>query len=77
MNYESESDMGASWRTTAAGISAILIAVGSAMSAQFDNDPTSIADWGAVVAAVIAGIGLLFARDNKVTSEQANAGTGA
>jgi len=63
-----------SWKTTTAGIGAILIAVGSALSAQFDNDPTSVADWGAVIAAVIAGVGLLFARDNKVTSEQAGAG---
>jgi len=63
-----------SWKTTTAGVGAILIAVGSALSAQFDNDPTSVADWGAVIAAVIAGVGLLFARDNKVTSEQAGAG---
>lgn len=66
-----------SWKTSAAGIGAILIAIGSALSAQFDNDPTSVADWGAVFAAVIAGIGLLFARDNKVTSEQAGAGPSA
>lgn len=66
--------MGSSWRTTTAGIGAILIAVGSALGAQFDSDPATVADWGAVIAAVIAGIGLLFARDNKVTSEQAQAG---
>jgi len=63
-----------SWKTSAAGIGAILIAVGSAVSAQFDSDPATVADWGAVVAAILAGIGLLFARDNKVTSEQAGAG---
>lgn len=66
--------MSSSWRTTTAGIGAILIAVGSALGAQFDNDPATVADWGAVIAAVIAGVGLLFARDNKVTSEQAQAG---
>lgn len=63
-----------SWKTTTAGVGAILIAIGSAMSAQFDSDPATVADWGAVIAAVIAGIGLIFARDNKVTSEQAGAG---
>jgi hypothetical protein len=30
-------------------------------------------DWGAVAAAVMAGIGLIAARDNNVTSEQAGA----
>jgi hypothetical protein len=60
-----------SWKTTAAGIGAILVAVGSALSATFDADPATVADWGAVVAAVIAGAGLLFARDNNVSSEAA------
>jgi uncharacterized membrane protein YhiD involved in acid resistance len=60
-----------SWKTSAAGIGAILIAVGSALSSMFDNNPATVADWGAVVAAVIAGIGLLAARDNGVSSEDA------
>jgi uncharacterized membrane protein YhiD involved in acid resistance len=65
--------MSASWRTTAAGIGAILVAIGSAVGATFDTDPATVADWGAVVAAVIAGVGLIFARDNKVSSEKAGA----
>lgn len=65
--------MKASWRTTAAGIGAILVALGSAATAAFDNDPATVADWGAVVAAMIAGIGLIFARDDKVSSEKAGA----
>lgn len=62
-----------SWRTTLAGIGAILVAVGGAVTALFDNDPATIPDWTAVAAAVIAGLGLIFARDNKVNSESAGA----
>lgn len=62
-----------SWRTTTAGIAAIVAAVATALVALFDADPMTMPDWGAVGAAVIAGVGLLAARDNKVTSEQANA----
>lgn len=60
-----------SWKTTATGIGAILVAVGGALSATFDTDPATIADWSAVVAAIIAGVGLIFARDNGVSSEEA------
>ncbi len=62
--------MKASWRTSAAGVGAILVAIGSAVTALTDNDPLTIPDWGAVVAAVIAGVGLIFARDAKVSSQQ-------
>ena len=62
-----------SWRTTTAGIAAIVVAVGTAVGALFDADPLTLPDWGAVGAAVMAGIGLLAARDNKVSSEQAGA----
>ena len=62
-----------SWRTTTAGIAAIVVAVGTAVCALFDADPLTLPDWGAVAAAVMAGVGLLAARDNKVSSEQAGA----
>lgn len=67
-------DMKGSWKTTLAGIGAILTAVGAALAASFDADPTTVPDWGAIVAAVLAGVGLIAARDNRVTSEQAGAG---
>lgn len=62
-----------SWKTSAAGIGAILVALGSALSATFDADPVTVPDWGALVAAVIAGIGLLAARDNDKSSEEVGA----
>lgn len=52
-------------KTTLAGIGSILAAVGFAMKALFDNDPTTNVDFGATIAAVTAGIGLIAARDAK------------
>jgi hypothetical protein len=62
-----------SWKTTAAGIAAIVAALATAVGALFDADPLTMPDWGAVGAAIMAGIGLIAARDNNVTSEQAGA----
>lgn len=62
-----------SWKTTAAGIAAIVAALATAVGALFDADPTTLPDWGAVAAAILAGIGLIAARDNDVTSEKAGA----
>lgn len=63
----------ASWKTTTAGVAAIVVALATAVGALFDADPTTLPDWGAVAAAVMAGIGLIAARDNNVTSEKAGA----
>jgi len=65
--------MNASWRTTVAGVGAILAALGQALVAQFDADPATSPEWGIFVSLVIAALGLLAARDNKVSSEQAKA----
>lgn len=62
--------MNKSWRTTMAGIGSIAVAIGSALSAIGDGQPV---EWGAIIAAIIAGIGLITARDNAVSSEQAGA----
>jgi hypothetical protein len=62
-----------SWKTTAAGIGAILTALGSILTAYFDGNPDTVPDYAALVAAMIAGIGLLAARDNGVSSEDAGA----
>jgi len=63
----------ASWKTTTAGICAIVVAIASALGALFDADPLTLPDWGAVAAAIMAGVGLIAARDNAVTSEKAGA----
>ena len=49
--------------TTMAGIGAIIGAIGSGLTAMFDGDPTTVADFGSAVAAIIAGIGLILAKD--------------
>lgn len=65
--------MNKSWKTTTAGIAAIVAAAATAVVALFDADPATVPDWGAVAAAFIAGVGLILARDNDVSSESAGA----
>lgn len=43
----------------------------AALAAFIDNDPATVPDWGLAIAAIAAGLGLLFARDNNVSSEDA------
>jgi hypothetical protein len=54
-------------KTTMAGIGSILAAIGFALKAIFDNDPTTNVDIGATIAAVTAGVGLIAAKDAKPT----------
>lgn len=49
--------------TTIAGIGAILVAVGAVLTAWFDNDAATNPDFASAISAVIAGIGLIFAKD--------------
>ncbi len=62
-----------SWKTTALGVSAFITVASQAATALLDNDPLTLADWPAVVAAGIFMVGLILARDNNVTSKQAGA----
>ena len=52
-------------KTTLAGIGAILVAVGGALKALFDDDPATNLDITTTIAAVTAGIGLIWAKDAK------------
>jgi len=73
-DYDERTDtMKRSYKTTLAGVGAILVAGGSLMHAIFDGNPATEPDYAALVAAIVAGLGLISARDNDVTSEQAGA----
>lgn len=63
-----------SWKTTVCGILAAL-AGGITLVAIpiLDNDPATVANWGAFGAALAAAVGLLFARDNDKSSESVGA----
>ena len=65
--------MTASWRTTVFGAGGLLFVIGGTLTALFDGKPETNPDWTAVIAAFSACIGLLFARDNVVTSTDAGA----
>ena len=59
--------MNKSWRTTVLGIITILTAVAGVVQAMIDNDPATNPDMTVAVAAIVSGIGLIFAKDSKVT----------
>ena len=60
-----------SWKTTTAGVAAIVIAIASVVQAQFDGDPSTVPNFEIAFAAIMSGIVGLFARDNNVSSEDA------
>lgn len=62
-----------SWKTSCAGLGAIVVALCAALSARLDGDPATTPDWKALGAQVVLAIGLLAARDNNKTSEQVGA----
>lgn len=62
-----------SWKTTASGIAVIVAALANAAVSMLDNNPSTNPDWNALFVAVAAGVGLVIARDNKVTSEDVGA----
>ncbi len=67
--------MNKSWRTSLFGVGGVVAIVGSVLNALFDGDPATTVDWVTVCAGLAPAIGLLFARDNRVSSEQAGADT--
>lgn len=63
----------ASWRTSGLGLIAVIAAIINFAGALLDDDPNTVADYDMTAAAVAAGVGLMTARNNKVSSEQAGA----
>jgi len=51
------------WKTTLAGVGAIMVAVGGALKALFDGDPSTNLDPTTTIAAVTVGFGLIAAKD--------------
>ena len=64
--------IGPSWKTTLAGLAAICAALAHICDCLSTGKPI---DWTIASTGLMSGIGLLFARDNKVSSEQAGANT--
>lgn len=54
-----------SWRTTVLGITTIVAAVAGLVQAMLDNDPATNPDMTVAAAAILSGLGLVFARDAK------------
>ena len=64
--------MKSSWRTTVAGILQFLAITATQIGFLFDEvELNTNPDWGLVVASLITLIGMIVARDNLVSSEEA------
>lgn len=64
-----------SWKTTAAAITAIIVAIGSmVVEPLLDNDPETKPDWQACVSIVVAASIGFWTRDDDKSSEQVGAG---
>jgi hypothetical protein len=59
-----------SWRTTLCGFLAAVSAAIPAINAAIDGNPATVPDWSPIFPALMAAIGLMLARDAKVSSEQ-------
>ena len=60
-----------SWKTTVTAILAFLTFSWSQVQTLVDSDALTNPDYSGWIASAIALVGMLFARDNDVTSEQA------
>jgi hypothetical protein len=59
--------LGASWKTTLAGISTILVGIGNAV-AEFSQGGFGAINWTVLFAAITTGVGLIAAKDAGVSN---------
>lgn len=62
-----------SWKTTAAGVAAILTAIAGVLTGLSGDAGVAGIDWTSTIAAILAGVGLIASRDNNKSSEQVGA----
>lgn len=60
--------LGPSWKTTLTGVIAVLSSITHIADSMLNNKPV---DWTVAMTGIMTGIGLIFARDNRVSTEQA------
>ena len=60
-----------SWRTTLAGVGQFVGVLGTALHHHFDGVDSTTPEWGLVFASAVILVGLITARDNNVSSEEA------
>lgn len=58
-----------SWKTSSAGITALLSAVSMALPALTDGDPNTIPDWQGIMTLVLVGFGLVSSKDGDKSTE--------
>lgn len=51
------------WRTTLVGVLNAVVAVSTAVIAELDDDPNTVANWSVAISAIITAVAFFFAAD--------------
>lgn len=57
------------WKTTLTGVLTLVTVAADAALLMIDNDPATNPNWSVVIPAIVAAIGLIFARDANKSSQ--------